>query len=83
MVGIGAKDDIYNIKYFRDTFKVKFPLFPDKDRVIHKQLGEPRTPFFVSVKIKDKGEIEIFNTHLGKIPQVDGFINMLIKEGGL
>lgn len=83
IIGFGAMDDIYNVKYFKNTFKVEFPLFPDKDRVVHKQLGEPEIPFFVSVKKNDKGTIEIFNTHLGAITVVEDFINMLIASGGL
>ena len=83
MIGIGAKDDIYLIQYVKENWKVKFPLFTDEDRDIHELIGEPPTPYFIIVKIKEKGELEIFHTHLGKIPAADEFINTIMDKGGL
>ena len=83
MIGIGAKDDVYYVDYYKKTFKVQFPLFPDEDRTIHKMVGEPPTPFFIAVKISDSGKEEIIYTHLGKIPPVDEFIAELQKRAGI
>ena len=83
MLGIGAKDDIYLIKFARESWKVKFPLFPDKERIIHEMVGSPGTPFFICAKIKEKGEIEIFHTHSGAIPTADKFINTIVEKSGL
>ncbi len=83
MIGIGAKDDIYYVDYYKKTFKVKFPLFPDEDLVIHEMVGSPPTPFFIVAKLKDKGEIDIIYTILGKIPAVDEFINLILEKSGI
>ena len=83
IIGIGAKDDIHYLNYFRKNFKVKFPLFPDEDREIHELVGEPATPYFIVVKLKEKGELEIFYTHIGKIPAADEFIYTILKKSGI
>ena len=83
IIGIGAKDDIYYVDYFKKNFKIKFPLFPDEDRVVHELVGEPPTPYFIIVKLKGKGGVEILHTHLGKIPPADEFINLMIEKSGL
>ena len=77
------RDDIHLIKFVRENWKVKFPLFSDKDLVIHEMVGSPRTPFFICAKIKEKGEKEIFHTHSGAIPAVDKFINTIVDKAGL
>ena len=82
MIGIGAKDDMTYIDYYIKNFQVKFPLFPDEDREIHKMVGEPPTPFFIAVKLSNKGE-EIVYTHLGKIPAIDEFIGEIQKRAGI
>lgn len=83
IIGIGAKDDSYAIKYVQENWKVKFPLFTDEDREIHEKFGEPGTPYFFCVKIKGKGEVEIFYTHPGKLPPVDEFIRTIEDKAGL
>ena len=83
LIGIGAKDDIYLINFVKENWKVKFPLFPDKDRVIHKKFGEPGTPYFICIKTNDKGIVEVFYTHAGQIPAVDTFINTILDKAGL
>jgi hypothetical protein len=83
MLGIGAKDDKYYIKYARESWKVKFPLFPDENLVIHKMVGSPGTPYFICVKKDEKGKLEIFYTHAGAITAADKFINTVVEKAGL
>ena len=83
LLGIGVKDDIYLIKFARKSWKLKYPLFPDKNLIIHEKVGSPATPFFICVKITEKGAIEIFHTHSGAIPAVDKFIDTIVDKSGL
>jgi peroxiredoxin len=83
LIGIGAKDDIYAIKFVKESWHVKFPIFTDEDREIHEKFGEPGTPYFFCVKIKKKGGVEIFYTHPGKLSAVDEFINTIVEKAGL
>jgi len=80
MIGIGARDDIYYIKYFKENFKVKFPLFPDKDLAIHEMLGGPKTPYFIVLKFDKNGDEKIIFTNLGKIPGATEFINLIQEK---
>jgi len=84
LVGIAASDDIHYIKFFREKFKVPFPLFPDKSREIHKLLGEPKVPFFIGLKLKKGGKKEIFYTHLGVFKGgAAEFLQLIMKKSGL
>ena len=83
MIGIGASDDIYGVDYFKKTFKVEFPLFTDEDRVIHKMVGEPGTPYFIVVKSDNKGDEEIILTHPGRISGAIEFISAIQKKAGI
>jgi len=83
VIGIGARDDIYYIKFFRKNFNVPFPLFPDKELDIHRLLGSPETPFFMGLKLKSGGKIEIVYTHLGRMPGAAEFLQTILKESGL
>ena len=83
MLGIGAKDDIYYIQYARESWKIKFPLFPDADLIITRMVGLPGTPYFICVKKDEKGKIEIFYTHEGAVTAADKFINTIVEKSGL
>ena len=52
MFGIGAGNSDYEVKYYRNFYKVLFPLLPDPSFSIHKILHEPRTPFVLLLKVE-------------------------------
>lgn len=54
MVGIGAGNNDYEVKYYQKFYKVLFPLLPDPAFTIHKILHEPRTPFVFLAKVESK-----------------------------
>lgn len=84
MIGIGANNGPFEVKHFRDTYQVPFPLFPDGDLAIHTALGgEIRTPYFIGVKIKDEETHEIFFSQLGGFKKADEFLQLIVKESGL
>jgi hypothetical protein len=58
---------------------VPFPLFADGDYVIHKMVGEVRTPYFIGVKLNPDGTNRVIYSKLGALGGVDDFLSTLIK----
>jgi thiol-disulfide isomerase/thioredoxin len=83
MIGIGAGNSPFEVEVFKKTYKVPFPLFPDKDFVIHKVSGEPRTPYFIIVKINDDRSYKIVHAQLGGFPGTEPFLELILKASGL
>ena len=83
MIGIGTGNSDYEVGIFKKKYNVPFPLFPDGDFKLHKLLGEPRTPYFIGVRINPDGTHQVFYSKLGAFEGVDGFLNQIIKLSGL
>ncbi len=83
LIGIGAGNSTFEVEFFRNTYKIPFPLFPDDDFSIHKKIGEVRTPYFIVVGINKDGTHRILYTHQGHLKNHDQFIKMLIQRAGL
>jgi thiol-disulfide isomerase/thioredoxin len=83
LIGIGAGNSTYEVEVFKKTYTVPFPLFPDKDFVIHKACGEVRTPYFIVVKINDDKTHQIVHSQLGDYPGAEPFLELVLKSSGL
>jgi thiol-disulfide isomerase/thioredoxin len=83
MIGIGAGNSLYEVGIFKTRYSVPFPLFADGDYVIHKQLGEVRTPYFIGVKINPDGSHQVIYSRLGAFESVDQFLSTIVKLSGV
>jgi peroxiredoxin len=83
ILGIGAGNSSYEVEAFKKKYNVPFPLFADGDYVIHKMVGEVRTPYFIGVKINPGGSHQVIYSKLGEIGGVDQFLEMMIKLSGI
>ena len=72
LLGIGVGNSDFEVAYFQKTYQIPFPLFSDPEFVIHKRLGEVRTPFFIGIKFPENGQkpkIFLSGGSDGKTPQ--------------
>jgi len=83
IIGIGAGNTSFEVGTFKKKYNVSFPLFADEDYVIHKTLGEVRTPYFIGVKINSDGSHQVIHSKLGNLEGVDQFLEMIVKLSGL
>ena len=83
VIGIGVGNDSYEVAYFQKKHKVPFPLFDDEDYLIHEQLGEPATPYFICVKANQDGGHEIIFAQAGDFERADEFLEMLMLKSGI
>jgi peroxiredoxin len=83
IIGIGAGNTSFEVGTFKKKYDVAFPLFADADYVIHKTLGEVRTPYFIVVKIDSDGSHQVIHSKLGNLEGVDQFLEMIVKLSGL
>jgi hypothetical protein len=77
MIGIGVGNSAYEVDHFRKHYQIAFPLFPDEDFVVHKSVGEVRTPFFIITDIGPNDKGRVLWTGAGHMDKVETFINRL------
>lgn len=83
LLGIGAGNSELEVDIFRQKYKISFPLFADERFVIHKQVGEVRTPYFIAAKKNSEGAWIVFYSKLGGIKNADSFLKTIRQLSGL
>jgi thiol-disulfide isomerase/thioredoxin len=83
LIGIGVGNSPMEVDFFRDTYEVRFPLFPDGDFAIHKALGEPRTPYFMGIKLGPGGKADVVYAKLGEFADPARFVDEVMAKAGM
>ena len=83
LIGIGVQNDSYEIEFYRDRYKIPFPLFEDKELDIHEKIGGPATPFFIVVALNGQGKNTVIHTLLGGFESPEIFLDTILEKTGL
>ncbi len=82
IIGLGANNSEFEIDHFRNTYDVKFPLFPDQDMSMYNTLGGKGTPGFIGSRKGDDNHYSIVLRQSGGFYQVEEFFNELLRKSG-
>jgi len=82
IIGIGNKNSEFETKVFREKFAATYPMIPDKERILSKQLIKKPigTPFFVVVYIDDTGTGYVIHTRSLDLPDPAKFLNTINEK---
>ncbi len=82
LMGVGAGNSAFEVDYFRKTYKVSFPLFADGDFVVHKALGEVRTPYFIVLARGTDRAWKVVLSRPGGIESPEAFLSTILELAG-
>lgn len=78
LIGIGAGNTPFEVGIFKKTYNIPFPLFADQDFVLHKSLGEVRTPYFLAIKINKDKTHQVIYSELGSLNGAKAFLKKIL-----
>ena len=79
LFGIGAGNSQFEVDYFRKTYDISFPLFADGDFVVHKAIGEVRTPYFIVLARKADKSWTVVLSRPGGIESPEVFLKTIVE----
>lgn len=78
IIGVGAGNNANEIDYFKNNYKVPFPVIPDPRFNLHGAIGGSRTPFTIYVRnISGEPSGIVVDTHLGENDEIDHLLQEL------
>jgi peroxiredoxin len=83
LIGAGAGNNPYEVGVFKKKYQVPFPLFQDADFLVHKKMGEVRTPYFVVIRIFNDGTNRVVYSKLGSFDDPVRFLDTVITMSGI
>jgi len=83
IIGIGIGNSPYEVGFFRKKYQIPFPLFSDGAYIIHKRIGEVRTPYFIGVRIDADGTHRVIYSKPGGFKDPEKFFRLMVQQAGL
>ena len=85
LIGIGRMNTALEVSTFKDKYKVKFPLFADKNLSISRALHaeDEGTPHFIVIKLGPGKGVTVVHTSTGAFEDPKAFYDLILERGGL
>jgi hypothetical protein len=85
MIGIGRMNTELEVSTFREKFKVRFPLFPDKDLSITRalQAQDKGTPHFIVLRMGPQDGAQVVYARTGAFEDPKAFYETVLDRSGL
>jgi thiol-disulfide isomerase/thioredoxin len=77
VIGVGAGNTRMEVDLFRERYGVAIPLFADPDLAVHEQVGEPGTPHFFLVSLKNRAAPATLFSRTGRMASPQDFLDEL------
>lgn len=81
-IGVGLGNNAFEIKVYKEKYKVPFPLVNDEDYTVHKALGEVGTPSYYLVRLSGD-TIETLFAREGEAQDVDELVTIIEEKTGI
>jgi len=81
LVGIGAGNSPYEVKFFKKKYGVPFPLFDDANSAVLNSLQGIRTPTYFGIR-KNGKTLSVFFTQQGPYDDAQTFLQTVLKKSG-
>jgi peroxiredoxin len=84
VLGVGPNNNDFEVKLFRDKYKIPFPLIPDPDMHSIETLGNTPTPTYLILKLNGPGkEPTLLDKEIGRFTSAQDFFTLLRTATGL
>jgi hypothetical protein len=85
LIGIGRMNTELEVSTFKEKYKVKFPIFPDKDLSITRALraANEGTPHFIVIRMDPGDQVTVVHTSTGAFEDPKAFHKVILERAGL
>ena len=85
LIGIGRMNTELEVSTFKEKYKVKFPMFADKDLSVTRalQAANEGTPHFIVIRMDPGGQVTVVYTSTGAFEDPKAFHEAILERAGL
>lgn len=83
IIGIGWGNSAYEVNLFKRRYAIPFPLFPDNDEAVGREIELKGTPTFTLVRNRGDGTMDILYNDFAHLDDVGAFLSKLLAAAGI